>query len=86
MNQTWHARVTYATATPIGEDALFDVMEALAEYGASASVTPDYRGGSVSVTLDDPESAIHAAEAASSLVSDALATHSETPTSLESTS
>ena len=72
---TWHARITFSTPVPIGEDALFDLMEALATHGASVSITPSQLGGSVSVTIDAAGKATDAMEVAANLVRDALAAH-----------
>lgn len=64
----WQATVDFTTAQTVEEDQLFDVIEVLSDYGASANMLPDGTGAGVTLKVE-AENALEAADKAVGLVS-----------------
>lgn len=48
----WQITIDFKTVEPMDEDAPFDLMEEYGEYGASAALDPDAKGGSLTLTIE----------------------------------
>lgn len=68
---TWYANATFIASEPFTEDAPFDVTDRLVDIAAVMSVSRDFTGGTVAVTIDAP-TVTEAASAASTAISEAL--------------
>ena len=63
----WQAVVDFTTATPVEDEQLSDILEALAGYGPSASMLPDRTGAGVALHVNAPCALDAATKAVSAL-------------------
>lgn len=66
---TWHASLTFTVQDAFSDDSAFDLLEALSSHGSAMSINENHEGGSVTLTVT-ADTAINAAEAASTLLRD----------------
>ena len=49
---TWHANIGFTIDPVLDDDSAFDLLDALADYGAAMSVSQDYAEATVTMTVD----------------------------------
>ena len=81
---TWQAVVDFTTSRTVEDDQLFDIIETLSEYGASASALPDGTGVGIALKLE-ADTALDAATEAVRLVSSSGVFPDLTVVSIEAT-